>query len=55
MPTLLNVTSEFGDVDVLKYEDIETPAPKPGHKQEKKMKTIVKGKFLLTAYDASIN
>ncbi len=22
---------EFGDVDVLKHEDIETPKPKPGH------------------------
>ena len=22
---------QFGDVDVLKYEDIETPTPKPGH------------------------
>ncbi len=25
------VIHEFGDVDVLKYEDIETPKPKPGH------------------------
>ncbi len=25
------VIREFGDVDVLKYEDIETPKPKPGH------------------------
>ena len=25
------VIHEFGDVDVLKYEDIETPTPKPGH------------------------
>ena len=22
---------KFGDIDVLKYEDIATPAPKPGH------------------------
>jgi len=25
------VIHEFGDIDVLKYEDIETPKPKPGH------------------------
>ena len=25
------VIHEFGDIDVLKYEDIETPEPKPGH------------------------
>ena len=25
------VIHEFGDVDVLKYEDIETPKAKPGH------------------------
>ena len=25
------VIREFGDVDVLKYEDIATPKPKPGH------------------------
>ena len=25
------VIREFGDVDVLKHEDIETPKPKPGH------------------------
>ncbi len=25
------VIHEFGDVDVLKYEEIETPKPKPGH------------------------
>ncbi|MFQ5741372.1 MAG: zinc-binding alcohol dehydrogenase family protein [Acidobacteriota bacterium] len=25
------VIREFGDVNVLKYEDIETPTPKPGH------------------------
>ncbi len=25
------VIHKFGDVDVLKYEDIETPKPKPGH------------------------
>ncbi|MDA2927243.1 zinc-binding dehydrogenase [Acidobacteria bacterium AH-259-G07] len=25
------VIHQFGDVDVLKYEDIETPKPKPGH------------------------
>ncbi len=25
------VIHEFGDVDVLKYEDIERPSPKPGH------------------------
>ena len=25
------VIKEFGDFDVLKYEDIERPSPKPGH------------------------
>ncbi len=25
------IINGFGDVDVLKYEDIETPSPKPGH------------------------
>ena len=25
------VIHEFGDVDVLKYEDVPTPRPKPGH------------------------
>ncbi len=25
------VIHEFGDVDALKYEDIETPKPKPSH------------------------
>ena len=25
------VIHKFGDIDVLKYEDIETPKPKPGH------------------------
>ncbi len=30
------IINGFGDVDVLKYEDIETPTPKPAHKQDKK-------------------
>ena len=25
------IINGFGDVDVLKYEDIETPKPRPGH------------------------
>ncbi len=25
------VIREFGDVDVLKYEEVPTPEPKPGH------------------------
>ncbi len=30
------VIHEFGDFNVLKHEDIETPTPKPSHKQDKK-------------------
>ena len=36
------IINGFGDVDVLKYEDIETPTPKPGYVLVKVLAAIKK-------------
>ncbi len=47
------VIHEFGDVDVLKYEEIDTAKPQPGHVLVKVLATFIRELERMTGFQAA--